>query len=382
MLFTSLSQVVTGLQWETPARLVEYGKLYYNDRPRNPIIKINWYRRITNFWQDALWGDVPSLSSPVGDVELAPADLNVLIDASKWRSIAGYGVLVRNAGTVRSINSVNYRPVVDPADKTLVTGHIIGMPYRQDPSPNDNDDAFPDRIRFWLIEASGGGQQVDFHYSGATVGALIESVDIPDLFCATFGDGVSDYTDVFSVVKALENTISRRHTTLRRFSSPHIYGPPGATERQMNEEKRLIKQVWEQDEDGTPETIYFPVSGGDEKVEYLVWDADLDASFNHENSLLDSIHVTTSIPLTAFGLASATGDSGVSRERQMVSALRKARRLRVEVESALVQTYGITGVEWPEHPFGVTSYDVDNALKLLAAGVFDTEQVRRYLGYS
>lgn len=370
MTFISFDQVDPGILWIPDDADNVNRDLFDGKRVAKNRVPIPWYRRATSFWTDGLWGDIPQISPA-----LSSTDYEAMFDASENRSIFGRGVVVRQNGVLRSVDPRFHRYVRDKMEKSRIIGHIIGMPFIENPSVPGVMNAItePDRIIFTLIPA-GVDQTAEvriYEFSGYTVGTLLSRSSVQNISAAAFGTGVSDYPDIKPIIEEIEKTVHDRGTVLRRFTSPHLMGPEGA----RNADGTF--STW-----GEGESQFLPITEDQARYEYLIWDAELEANFRHVSELIDDLHVASSIPVTAFGMRTDSGsNSGVSRERQMVSALFKLRRLRREIEGLIQHIYGeSTTIGWQESPFGITSAEVDDAVKLKEAEIIDAATARSRLG--
>lgn len=360
--FSSFDQVRRGLTW-SDARLdyeSRWLRLWRND-PRDAPVQLNWYRRITNFWRDGLWG-----VSPIG----IPDDVaSAFSQATEWRSMKGFGIVMQADGEWRAIDPSSWHPVFNPFDLNQVIGHLIAFFYNvSDPGPQPADYEDPDRIDVLMIPADGGqAVRVTFEFSGLTLGDELErsAADVQQI--TFFGDGVSDYVDVEPLVDEWEHRYENLRRVMDQHSDPYLQGPASAT----NPDGTF----------GVPAggSLFLPLLDEVVKYEYLTYDGKQDIQYQALGNMLDAVNVVTGIPATAFGLGSHATQSGISRERQLFSALQKLRQLRREIERSLAQI-GFSSVDWPDLPFSGWGEVAEIEKQLVEAGISTVAEARGRLG--
>ena len=143
----------------------------------NRTVKVNWFRRVTEFWQLALFGSAPVFSEPV-EIYIDP-----MLQASRLsqRDLSRYGQAVILSSTMEttttftSIPPYRWQPVADPATGT-VTGHVLGMPYQTNP---EDVNVSPDMIRMIIVDQTGTTTEQRYKYYGQTLGTLEAVTDLP-----------------------------------------------------------------------------------------------------------------------------------------------------------------------------------------------------------
>ena len=313
---------------------------------------INFYRVVSEFYQDAMFGQLPRVEA---DAELLEAFERSVLQ----RSINGYGAIIRS-GSNHIVPSTRYtwRWEVDG----LHRGWIVGWPYK-----SGSRAASTDRIRIFIGENDRDLLAVqDWVLEGGSLGSKIGDDLNPAGTIAVWGNGVSDYPPIVDVLTWYNTRIKRNNEVLDRVGDPHLTGPQEAADDQgrvqLSSEGSFLGREKESAE-----------------YSYLTLDADQPLNKETIGNLLDALHLVTGVPATAFGITSSTGDSGVSRERQMFKAISRVRRWRRDVETAL-QVFGVTDVAWIDDPFIGWSNQVDSELKLLASGVISPDEARERLG--
>ena len=313
---------------------------------------INLYRTVSEFYQDAMFGQLPRVNA---DAELLEAFESSVLQ----RSINGYGAVIRS-GSNHIVPSTRFawRWEVDG----LHRGWIIGWPYKSAPGA-----ATTDRIRIFIGE---NGRELlavqDWVLNGGSLGRQLGEVQNPAGAIAVWGNGVSDYPPIVDALTWYNTRIAQNNKVLDRVGNPHLTGPEEATNEQGAVEL-------------SPEGSFLGREKESADYAYLTLDAEQPLNKETIGNLLDALHLVTGVPATAFGITSSTGDSGVSRERQMFKAISRVRRWRRDVETAL-RVFGVDDVSWIDDPFIGWSSQVDGELKLLSSGVISHNEVRERLG--
>lgn len=366
--------------------------------PEMMPVRLPLFRSITRWWVDALWGEPPQ--------GIDAGDLAVWEKASRWRSIKGTGVvLVYEDGTMRAIDPSDWWPVRDPVDAEAVTADVIAWHWTSEPKRST-----PNRVRVVIIPRGEGASTVqDFELAGQVLGDPIgpkESAGAAGV--AVFGDGASDYADVWTIVREMEFRYGRLHRALNRTAEPHLQGPYGWAPEGYSLSPDLIPPA----DLGTrlsPEQIDVVALGSSAaqrpELRYLnnsqvlptdgpAWQYVAPPASAHQGSLaaldflLDQLVVATGIPATAFGLQQVQQQtqSGVSRERQLLTALQRVRHLRRELERAFTMVAELSRreaaeVRWPSSPFAGFAGMAELALDLFRGGLITEEEGRELIGY-
>ena len=347
-----------------------------SDDPKSPVsVQVNLYRRVTSFWLDGLWSQRPE---PVPE-EMASA----FEKATRWRSIKGYGVVVAEPGRpFRSVDPGNWWPVYDRLDGDRVIGDLIFWRFLASSVYQPDELNLPDRVQVnWIPRGSGLRRAWERVYqleAGQTLGTLLSERQYRTRGgVAAFGDGISDYRDLQSVVREFEHRLGRVKRVLDRTSDPFLQGPTEALDSSA-------RFPW------PSKGGYLPVDTEGQRYAYVEPRGEQEAQFRALEVLLSQFHIISSIPSTALGLEGATNslfnsESGVSRERQLFAALQRLRRLRREVAAALIAASEYAGapfavVDWPDSPFSEWSEIATTVVPLVEKGILTVPEARERIG--
>lgn len=311
---------------------------------------VNWYRIVTDFYLNAMWGQLPRT-----DADRALFD--AFEQSTVARSIDGYGAVVRLPSAIFAPSG---RYIWRWEEAGIHRGWIIGWPFK-----SQREVGHADRIRLFIKQLDRPLMVVlDFELTGGTLGTRLAMM-ITAGEVGVWGDGINDYDQMKQPVAWFNTRLSRNAVLLDRHAAPHLQGPVEA----RNAQAELPLSA-----DGS----FLPLAGDTPKFEYLTWDSPEALNQFHLNTLIDMLHVVTGVPATAFGLGSSSGDSGVARERQLFAALSKVRRWRRDVETALAE-FAVAEIQWVDDPFIGWQESVQAELALLGAGVTSVEEVRQRL---
>ena len=250
-MLSSFDYVKPGANWPPTADryrqdlAIENTKLYRNELDQvwsdividNRTVKVNWFRRVTEFWQLALFGSAPVFSEPV-EIYIDP-----MLQASRLsqRDLSRYGQAVILSSTMEttttftSIPPYRWQPVADPATGT-VTGHVLGMPYQTNP---EDVNVSPDMIRMIIVDQTGTTTEQRYKYYGQTLGTLEAVTDLPakhrvytiDQDVTDDHDPIgtynayahSDYEPIKDLVRQLCIEYALIAKINRHHSDPHLY---------------------------------------------------------------------------------------------------------------------------------------------------------------
>ena len=362
--FTSPDQVRPGLVWSSAALqdMAKYDQLWRNVK-RDVPVQFNWYRRITSFWVDALWGRPPEGTTP----EIATAfDM-----ATMYRSVKGYGVvLAEQDGMLRAIDPANWHRITLPTDRDAVIGHIVSYFWKAGQSPNGNE--VPDMVDCIVVDAAGNGTRRTYQFKGSTLGQLVMSQPANIRGVVWWGDGISDYRDVKPVIDEIETVYKAMKRVGDRHADPHMQGPETA----LN-----AAGVFNVPSEGS---AFLPLSDdSDHEFGYLELPGAPELQTYRYEAMFDQLTIMSSIPATAFGLEDTASQSGVSRERQLFTAVQKLRKLRREQSDALNDLLPLLGmssdVMWPDHVFDTFGDIAQAVAPLVTAGILSTEDAAAQL---
>ena len=138
--------------------------------------------------------------------------------------------------------------------------------------------------------------------------------------------GIDDYADLDSIISEIEVRIAQISKILDKHAEPSVQGPSSALYRDSSGEWKLKMGN------------YFPRdTAEDPAVEYITWDAQLQANFTIIEKLINILAVVSEMGSAIFDTEQKTGQaaSGTALRRMMISPLAKVNRTRMRFDSAI-----------------------------------------------
>jgi len=154
-------------------------------------------------------------------------------------------------------------------------------------------------------------------------------IQIPNIITSDRATGIDDYSDVDSILSELMVRVAQISRVLDKHASPSVTGPTTSLEQDKDTGEWRLKLG-----------NYFPRNTNDEpKVEYLVWEGELTASFTQCDRLLNHLYTISEMGSALLGdfsnTASGQVPSGTAMRRMMMSPLAKVNRIRMRFDLQL-----------------------------------------------
>ena len=145
--------------------------------------------------------------------------------------------------------------------------------------------------------------------------------------------GTDDFGDINGLISELENRLIKTSRTLDKFSDPNIVG----SESSIN----IDPDTGESDvEIGGGRFI--PIGEDGAKPYYLVWNADLEASFKQIEFILSQLYIMSETSAACFSdIKAGFAESGSALKRLLLPTLAKVNRLKITIEAPLKDILGI-----------------------------------------
>ena len=352
----------------------------YTDAEKQSIIYLNEFRRVSEFYTNALFSEPPT-----GLVNIART---VLEQATRYESVNGYGFITAELAEGNQIRLF----AVDPVNADILfdetgfrqLGYLIAYPYHIGFTSQATERRIPNRIDIILWSADGSlNERRTYQYNGASLGALLEVQPTAIIGMWHFGNGVSDYADIYDLVRELCIRVTGQARVLNRHSSPHLVGPaplplPNATPGQP----ALPGPAPVYDSRG----MYLPVTSREApEYKYLTWEAGLTANRQQIEFILERLSAITGLPNATVGVAIAVAESGAAKERQLFTALSHLRRLQQQIETVIEAMQQVVpglvegDFTWPYAPFDDFQARAGAAAGLVGQGIIDAAVARELL---
>lgn len=143
--------------------------------------------------------------------------------------------------------------------------------------------------------------------------------------------GYSDYRDLYSLFFALNNRISKIDNILDKHSDPILAVPDGIIDENGQIKKEAMGMIEMSSADGA-----------NNKPEYIVWDANLEAAFKEIERIIDFVYMASEISPASVGMdKGGEAESGRKFKLKLQRTLAKTKRKQVYYEQALKQVMTI-----------------------------------------
>ena len=404
---TSLDQVGRGFIWNWKRIQDEkfWENLYYRrydelfDGPptidngysivdRDNIIGISIFSSISQFYWDSILGERPTITSTAEDRqtwldENLETIFHALDKAVEYWSYKGRAILlVTEDNQVMPIDSSFYFPIKDPMNRDKTIAHLLAyLWYQQEPNSVFNKNPGMDnRITLIKFDPATGTATRDTHeMHGNTIGPLLESLPADTKAINVMGDGNSFYPAIVPPARNIMIRFSALNRVLNKHTSPHLVKP---TQFEFDPTTGKPKKL-----NPNGDVIIEPGTANSQEMYYLVWDGNLESSYDFIDKMQDYIHLTTGVPPVVFGIDVGKGESGASRDRLMFSAMAKVRRDRREIETLIKDTImaldapeGDLQFSWVTDPFADYYTKIQAVISLQEAGITTQDESREDIG--
>lgn len=130
--------------------------------------------------------------------------------------------------------------------------------------------------------------------------------------------GHSDYDQVDSIIAELQNRLAQISRILDKHSDPSLAGPVSMLQVDPKTGQRTFKAG-----------EFYAVADGSANPEYLTWDGQLEAAFQHVKTLLDQLYILSEMGRTLLGAGNEgfQATSGAALRTALINPLAKARRI-------------------------------------------------------
>lgn len=406
MIITTFDIIQPNLVWSFNSKLSQYQNFYEGNldslfqrdqtktanlvdsglqliKNRNPIL-FNIFRVLVDFYNDIQFSNDPSITS-TDDArqefinETRREVIKQLERAYIQYLIKGRAVLkvdeMPDGNRIRSVNTDNYFPVVNPIDADEIMGHILAYPFSTQTDPSLIGEI--DRIYMVLFQKDVINEARVYEYSGGILGQLLKQEQSNVVEILHYGEGLNDslYRDVESLVRELMIRLTGMSIVLNRHTKPDVIAPANFNKNniQITGESRVL--VTPANADGT--------------FSYLTFDGQLQSNTDMIATLVDSISIATGLSKTAFGVSVGGNESGVSRERAMQKQLARTQRDRKAQEGILEPLYNALGsmggdinIQFVDDPLSHPTEQIQGLVELYDRRIITKDEVRDKTSWS
>ena len=133
--------------------------------------------------------------------------------------------------------------------------------------------------------------------------------------------GVSDYTDINSLLFALNNRVTKIDNILDKHSDPILAVPEGVLDEDGKVKKEAFKMIEVTKEGGKPE--------------YIVWNASLENAFKEIDKLVEFLYMFSETSPDVLGIGKGQAESGRALKIRLLRTLAKRNRKRLYYDQGL-----------------------------------------------
>lgn len=349
----------------------DWSKVLDQDKAVMIEVIVNFHRRLTRLWKALLLTEPPTfkvneeaqewVETLVKETRLIQALGADIQDMSRFGvgllkvtadpktearvRVKAQTPLIGDEGTV----SGGWFPIVDPMDRTEVTGHVIawkevrkeqvlGVPVNRSYLNAEVHERGKVTIQKWSMD-------------GDTVKSLLEEqvmltaterltlIPAQNNLTSDSPYGVDDYTDIDSLLHEVELRLSQISKVLDVHADPNLQGPHHLT----GGAQATARAVQAAGGQGQPQmklgSRFFGLNPDDPKVEYVTWDGNLEAAFKEVEVAMDLVYLLSETSPAAFGqFKQGLAESGSALKRLMMAPLLKVADLRNSLDEALYET--------------------------------------------
>lgn len=330
-----------------------WAKLLRSDIQATIEIVLNWNKRLSTLWADLLLGEVPLYSAKDKKSQetiksFTKSDFNnTAYEVALDVSMCGNGLFkVRHDGQKTIIEGQNpsvWFPVTAPDNVKDIQAHVLAWQYS----------SFVNTKEQWFLKA-------EIHEKGkittriyntsspesgdskilALISEEITATGIDDFLIVTVSNltttssvfGMDDYSDIDSLIQALECRIAQIDKILDQHASPNMYGPDSALDVDPVSGEASFRAGGK----------YFPVSNGDTLPGYITWEGQLEAAYKEIETLTEFLYILSETSPACFGqLKSGLAESGSALKRLLMVPLAKVNRIKMRFDPALKKVISI-----------------------------------------
>ncbi|MBC8586746.1 phage portal protein [Paratissierella segnis] len=339
---------------------------------------LNYHQLVTKKVADLLVGETPKITiqdknkQKILDDILNKNDVfNLMYITAMDTSRYGVGLFYLykelNKGVIDITQPAIWFPIVSPRNVRKIQYHVLCIPRQINDKETELYCEIHEKgrytIKYFLIR---NGKIVrEFTDEEKTIETGLNDfaiIPVTNLITSDNIFGISDYDVIDTIVSELEVRFSQISKILDRHAEPSMQGPASALKYDRRTDSYSLKTG-----------SYFVVEGTDGKVNYLTWDAQLEANFRFIQELQNALYTLSEMGGTILGdKENVNGNiSGIAYKLKMETALQKVSRIRNSMDTAIrkaisgcakMEGYNIAEneliIEWKD---GLTNDDKEEA---------------------
>lgn len=306
------------------------------------IMILNLHRRLSTFWGDLLIGETPDIKVDDANADTVkalrrdslmwPEVYKALIDMSRF----GVGPIkvykdANDRVFAQAIAPSRWYPIQDSSGQVIE--HLLAW---------TSEEYVNHVLQTYLhceIHRRGEVETRKYDFKEGKIISEARDVEFDDtgiddflvvpflnLTTSTEQWGCDDYTPLDSVIRGMEERLTRMHRILNAHSDPLMGVPADAISKDPN--------TGESNYDSNLRVI--PMEEGQEKPFYVEWGGQLEGGFKELDFLMNQFYTISETCPQAFGQTiSGAAESGTSLRLRMMAPLKRAERLRLNIEPAI-----------------------------------------------
>jgi hypothetical protein len=303
---------------------------------------LNYHQLITKKVADLLCGETPQITiqdenkQKILDDILNKNDVfNLMYITAMDTSRYGVGLFYLykelNKGVIDITQPAIWFPIVSPRNVRKIQYHVLCIPRQINDKETELYCEIHEKgrytIKYFLVKS--GKIVREFADEEKTIETGLSDFAIIPVVNLTTSDnifGISDYDVIDTIVSELEVRFSQISKILDKHAEPSMQGPSSALKYDRKTDSYSLKTG-----------SYFVVEGTDGKVNYLTWDAQLEANFRFIQELQNALYTLSEMGGTILGdKENVNGNvSGIAYKLKMETALQKVSRIRNSMDTAI-----------------------------------------------
>lgn len=189
--------------------------------------------------------------------------------------------------------------------------------------------------QLWLMEGSQIRQAMPLSLLGGNAVPDEEETGIDDSLIVHIPNwrdgstffGYDDYSDLMSLMYAINNRMTKGENILDKHSDPILALPEGVLDEDGKVKKEAF-HMFEIPSDGSSSPV---------KPEYITWNASLEPAFKQIDQLIEFLYMFSETSPDAFGMGTGTSESGRALKYKMMRTIAKVARKKLYYDAGIKQ---------------------------------------------
>ncbi|WP_434796636.1 phage portal protein [Terrisporobacter vanillatitrophus] len=236
-----------------------------------------------------------------------------------------------------------YFKIVDAKNIKKVLHHVLAHTYEVTQSESSLFSTKENKVKYLYVQIHSKGfyEEITYRINNRNiidgVAEELKKIDtglddfaivpVHNLLTSDRVYGIDDYADLDSIISEIEVRISQISKILDKHAEPSVQGPESALERDYDTGEYKLKMG----------NYFIRGTTEDPPVEYVTWEAQLEANFKQIEKLINILAVISEMGSAIFDNEQKAGQiaSGTALRRMMISPLAKVNRSRMRFDSGI-----------------------------------------------